>query len=103
VRGETSAACDFRYGVSAGHNYRIDLKPIILAGQVSTGHDYIYSLLVGYDFRCGLTAGNEFIYDYWYGLSAGQNGVARLRAIYDCKIVLATGQDIRAVFYKLRF
>jgi len=75
----------------------------MLAGLVSTGHDYIYRLLVGYDSMPGLTAGNDFSYDYWYGLSAGQNGVAGLRAIYDCKIVLATGQDIRAGSYKLRF
>jgi len=34
MRGETSAVCDCRYGFSAGHNYRVDLKLIMFSGLV---------------------------------------------------------------------
>jgi hypothetical protein len=57
----TSASCDCWYGLSAGYNYRVDLKQIMLAELVSTGHDYVYSLSVGNDFRSGFTAGNVFV------------------------------------------
>jgi hypothetical protein len=68
----------------------------MLAEVVSTSHDYVYSLSVGNDYMSGLTAGNDFSYDYRYGLFAGQKGIARLIAIYHCRIVLSRGQDVRA-------
>jgi hypothetical protein len=101
VRGDISESCDCRYGVSAGHNYEVDLKAIMLAELVSTGHDYIYSLSVGYDFRSVLTAVNDFSYDYRYVLSTDQDGIVVLIAIYVCVIVLSTGQDVRAASYRL--
>jgi hypothetical protein len=34
IRGDTSASCDCRYGLSSGHNYRVDLQQIMLLGLV---------------------------------------------------------------------
>jgi hypothetical protein len=57
--GDISANCDCRYNLSAAHNYGVDIEQVMFVDWFSTGHDYSYSLSVGYGFMTGFTAGRD--------------------------------------------